>query len=421
MVPGVTLQDYAVTLTANGVAFANTTWPETITDIHGSFAVAPGKIVASDLSGKSGPLTLTGNATYFIDTGACDLNALITSDHLLGGWMTKLPPGVGNFFSDQKTGGTLTLTLSKMTRAGFDAPWKFASDVAADKFTMGGVVAMDADRLRLASSGTIANGAVDFTGDFSGTNVTLAGKTFDTLGASVALTREDHSLHVTDIDGKVAGGSVQGTIVVMPGVGVEPATAGRYEANLSMKDADLAGLLLPRGASAEERAKVGRGKVSATLSVQQAFGEYGDRTGRGELLVQDGKIYNVPLAMGLMQVVTLRLPVARSFDRAAMSYFLRDNKVTFEKILLESSSINLAGSGTMSLHDKALDLNFVTESPNAFHLPLISPIITQIRDELLQLAVTGTIDNPKVTPVPLSAALRAASALLPHHQQANNQ
>ena len=39
------------------------------------------------------------------------------------------------------------------------------------------------------------------------------------------------------------------------------------------------------------------------------------------------------------QIVTLRLPVSKAFDRASMSYYLRDDKVTFEQILLESPGI----------------------------------------------------------------------------------
>ena len=152
----------------------------------------------------------------------------------------------------------------------------------------------------------------------------------------------------------------------------------------------------------------------ATLAMRQTFGENPDRTGRGDMEIRDGKIYNVPLAMGLMQMVTLRLPVAQAFNHAAMSYYLRDNKVTFERILLESPSIDLAGAGTMSLKDKALDLNFVTESPNELSLPLVSTIINQIRLELLQLSVTGTIDDPKITPVPLSPLATTLRAFLPH-------
>ena len=115
-----------------------------------------------------------------------------------------------------------------------------------------------------------------------------------------------------------------------------------------LHDADLSRLLLPKAATDEERKRIGDGRVSATLAVQGTFGDRPDRTGRGELIIRDGKIYNVPLAMGLMQVVTLRLPVARAFNQAAMSYYLRDNKVTFEKFLLESPSINLAGRHRVS-------------------------------------------------------------------------
>jgi hypothetical protein len=73
----------------------------------------------------------------------------------------------------------------------------------------------------------------------------------------------------------------------------------------------------------------------------------------------------------------------------------------------------------MSLKDKGLNLNFVTESPNELRLPVISTIINQIRAELLQLAVTGTVDNPKITPVPLSPIAAPLRALLPHKSASN--
>ena len=273
--------------------------------------------------------------------------------------------------------------------------------------------AVTADKLTLAGTGTLAGSTLDFDGKLNSSTVGIVGVTLDSLASDVTLSSTEHVLRLNNINGLVAGGSLQGTIRV------EPDGDGRYEGDLSLKDAALAGLVLPPSAGADERKKVGDGRVSGTLTVQQTFGPNGDRTGRGELIVQDGKMYNVPLAMGLMQVATLRLPVARAFDRAEMNYFLRDNKVTFEKILLESDSIDLAGSGTLSLKDKALDLNFVTESPNEIKLPIISPIINTIRSELLQLAITGTIDSPKVTPVPLSALATPLRALLPHHQQAS--
>ena len=71
------------------------------------------------------------------------------------------------------------------------------------------------------------------------------------------------------------------------------------------------------------------------------------------------------------------------------------------------------GAGTMSLSNKALDLNFVTESPNELKRPLISSLVNEIRSQLLQLSVTGTIDNPKITPVPFTPLANPLRALLP--------
>ena len=71
----------------------------------------------------------------------------------------------------------------------------------------------------------------------------------------------------------------------------------------------------------------------------------------------------------------------------------------------------------MSLADKALNLNFVTESPDELELPLISSLVNEIRAQLLQLSVTGTIDNPKITPVPLTPISNPLRALLPKKKE----
>jgi hypothetical protein len=442
ILPNVQLDTYACTVTAQGVTLSNLAWPAPLTNIHGTVHALPGQLHLHNLTAAIGPATLSGDADYATTTGACTLTASLNSPGLPPEWTHKLPAALRTFFDTHQATGNLTLTLNPVTRAHTDAPWNFNATLAATHFALTtraptpatqstpvpttalaasrpappvapDPFALTADQLTLAGAGTLANATLGFIGKLNGTTLGLAGESLDSLAAEVTLSSTDHTIRLTNIDGSVAGGSLQGTLRI------EPENDGRYEADLSLKDAALAGLILPRNASADDRRKVGEGRVSATLAVQQTFGPHGDRTGRGELIVQDGKIYNVPLAMGLMQVATLRLPVARAFDRAEMSYFLRDNKVTFEKILLQSPSINLAGTGTLSLKDKALDLNFVTESPNEVKLPIISPIINTIRSELLQLAVTGTIDNPKVTPVPLSALSAPLRALLPHRQQAS--
>jgi len=69
--------------------------------------------------------------------------------------------------------------------------------------------------------------------------------------------------------------------------------------------------------------------------------------------------------------------------------------------------------GTVSLATREMDMSFVTESPNEFSIPILTPILQETRNELLQLSVTGTLENPKITPVPLSAISNLLRAFFP--------
>jgi hypothetical protein len=92
-----------------------------------------------------------------------------------------------------------------------------------------------------------------------------------------------------------------------------------------------------------------------------------------------------------------------------MSYYIRDDKVTFEKIILQSSGVNLAGLGTLTIKDHQIDLRFVTESPSDIKIPLIDAV----RNQLLQLQVVGPIDAPRIIPIPLDAVSSTLELLLP--------
>ncbi len=279
------IEDYNCTLTANGVGVSHLGWPESIHDIRGSVTATPGKLVATGISAKSGPLLLTANGSYVTDSGACHLTGIVTSEHLLGGWISKLPPGTSQFFDAHKTDGELTLAVTQLERGGGAGepvpPWNYTADLEAKHFSMNGLVALDADQLRLATKGSVTGTDIDFTGQLTGTNVGLAGKTFDTLAATLALSGADHSLHVTDIDGKVAGGSVQGTIIVQPGggrgVGGE-AIAGHYEADLSLKDAEMAQLICRGGRRRKSGLEWGTGGCRRRWRCSRHLGLRADRT-----------------------------------------------------------------------------------------------------------------------------------------------
>lgn len=407
----VALEHYVVHVHPKGIALAPANWPDQLTDIQGIITLTPGEIDLDEMTATSGPMSLSGKGTYHRETGKVTASGALISAVLPERWFVWLPESVSGFLKSQKAAGAVTIDVANLQRESAGQPWQFKGTTTFGKVSTQGVWGFNAERLAVDAAGTLnRDGTVDLEGKLTGVNFAISGRTLDTLSATIVASAQQKTLTFSDVAGTVASGHLQGSFQMWLET---PPLPPRYEAKLTLTDAPLAALLLAPNATEEDRKRIGTGKVTASLAVQESMGANPERTGRGELIVRDGTIYDVPLAMGLMQVASLRLPVAHAFNKASMSYYLRDNKVTFERILLESPGINLAGLGTLSLKDKVLDLTLLTESPNDLKLPFITEIIQRTRNELFQLSVSGTLENPKVIPVPLSTIGTTLKALLP--------
>ena len=406
------LTDYNVALRLNGLTLSPESWPEPLTNIRGELAAHAGRIDIKDLSAASGPLVLHTTGMVSLVDDRVDLAVKAQSATMPAKWLTLLPESMASFVTSLKPEGELKADLPHIshhkTEQGADA-WEFEGSVALSNLKTTGPLTTTAADLTLAGKGSwgLPDAGLNFTGTLSTRDVVVGGKTFETFKGNMNASAATKSVRLTEIDSKVVGGTLQGSLVV--NLEKDPS----YEATLVLNDADLAAILLAPNATDADRKRLGTGRVTANLAVKQQFGRQADRTGRGELIVRDGTIYDVPLAMGLMQIVTLRLPTAKAFSSAQMTYYLRDNKVTFERILLESSGFNLAGSGTLGLKDRELDLGFVTETPHEIYFPLWTPFWKGIQNQILQIHVTGPIDSPEIRPVALDAVGSTLRLLLP--------
>lgn len=426
----ISLDSWSATIAADDVSLKHEGWPDPVESIKGSLSLLPAKISMAGMSATIGNIALTWKGDFHPDTGAVSLSGKALSKGLPLKWIDHIPTAIAQYLDTKHDSSTLTLSLDSFTRESATAPWAFDGRLDTLNLAATGPLPMKAEHASLVGHGTYdpatatRGDGLDFNGEFTATNFSVNDHILDSLTSSLEISSAKHQASLTNIDGKVAGGALQGTILIhtpsesrsLAGATTSPGTMpaeGGYQADLVLNDAQLARLLLPPTATDEDRKKIGTGRVNASLSLQETFGKQADRTGRGDITVRDGNIYNIPLSMGLMQIATLRLPVANSFQQATMSYYLRNDEITFERILLESQGINLAGLGTVRIKDRNLNLSFVTESPHELFIPILSPIIRETRNELLQLSVTGTIDNPRITPVPLSAISNTLRAILP--------
>lgn len=445
------ITDYQVDIAPRGLTLTVVDWPDAVSDLSGQIRLTPAALTFTKLRAVSGPAQVEASGSYQPAARRLDVQARLTADALPVKWIAILPKDLATYMADLKPEGAMTVDLPRLTWRGAGPPlspppgtgatapgnllprgtapgWDFQGEVTVSRLATEGPLISAVKDLKIIGAGswrspnpegpaptqpataTAENsGGLDFDGKLTAQTFTVTGKPIVELKGTIIGQAQARTLTLMDMDGKVAEGTIHGQIVI------HAEKAMSYQASFVLSDAELASLLLPADAPADERKRVGTGRVTANLALQEQFGDRATRTGRGELVVRDGTIYNVPLSMGLMQLVTLRIPVSGAFTNAHMSYYIRDNKVTFEKILLGSAGVNLAGLGTLSLKDRQLDLRLVTESPSAFKIP----VVDVLRSQLLQLQVTGPVESPKIIPIPLDAVSNTLQMLLPKLKPGN--
>ncbi len=180
---------------------------------------------------------------------------------------------------------------------------------------------------------------------------------------------------------EIAGGLLAGQVQMS----LNDTGADRYALNLALQNADVKELIGPRDRP------VG-GQVNASLALEGTWNDPASQRGRGDVHVVGENLYEVPV-MGLLQITNLSLPIGSPFHEATTRYNIEGQKLTFEKIELRARNMLMEGSGSLDYGKRSVRLTFTTDNPNWPRLPFIS----DIRHEMLQIHVTGSVQEPKVS------------------------
>ncbi|NBB83419.1 MAG: hypothetical protein GVY28_08435, partial [Alphaproteobacteria bacterium] len=267
---------------------------------------------------------------------------------------------------------------------------------------------------------TKLNGALQFEARI------LAGERWPRLDVSIEADRlELADRPITDFAARLMSARSPGLIVVpqMRGSMFDGAIGGNgsidlprqsYGFHLALSDVDLATFMQagrrepirrksspesvppaedrPSGAGDGERAASGR--LSAAFSLEGRIDDPEALRARGDVQIRDGRLYDLPLSLGLLQVTHLSLPTARTFNRARTSYHMQDGRIVFERIALTSPSMRLAGEGSMDYTSGKLDLSLTSSNPGGLDLGPVTDLIDGFRNELVTIRVTGTLEQP---------------------------
>jgi hypothetical protein len=100
------------------------------------------------------------------------------------------------------------------------------------------------------------------------------------------------------------------------------------------------------------------GLAFARLSLSHKGSEHNRLEGGGWLDVPSGKMYNLPLLLDLLKVLSLRVPDKTAFEEAHARFRIQGQRVQVERLELFGAAISLSGQGTMNLDGSDLNLDF---------------------------------------------------------------
>ena len=145
------------------------------------------------------------------------------------------------------------------------------------------------------------------------------------------------------------------------------------------------------------------GLFSGEITVVSGYQGNAGRHGRGSIRIQDAQLYGEnPLGLGMVELLNFNLPTGQGFDNGKILFAVIDDAVQFSHITLRTPPANvtgqvleLNGTGTMTLPDLQLDLQFRTERGGApFNFPL-SGLFSSLRSEIFGIQVSGTLTKPE--------------------------
>ncbi len=149
------------------------------------------------------------------------------------------------------------------------------------------------------------------------------------------------------------------------------------------------------------------GKVWASLDAVGAGRGVHSLLGRGQIRLTQADIYELPLMVALLKLLSVKPPDATAFTNSSIDYRIEGDHIYLDKIALEGDAVSLEGSGEIGF-DSAVKLTLHSlVGRSDWQIPVFKSVMGAASRQLMQIHVTGTLTDPKMTREVLPAVNKA--------------
>lgn len=217
------------------------------------------------------------------------------------------------------------------------------------------------------------------------THANIFGRDISDAKAQVVISEDGKQVLLKDMRADICGG----LLTAHAAVDLKPGS--QYEYFLEMAGVDLSLMavssdednLLPTGSIPD-------GLLFGSINIAGEKDNIANRRGRGAMRIVDGRLASMPLGLKLVQLLQFMPPINESLDYADSKFYIAGDRLVFERLSLECSTLQLLGEGEMDFSTLELNLRF---RPRGTFGP-IRDIIGGINDQLMLIKVTGTLSDP---------------------------
>jgi hypothetical protein len=251
-----------------------------------------------------------------------------------------------------------------------------------------------------------------------GLNATSPSLPVSLRGVSAQLYLDQNRIQCRSLVGRSWDGLLRGNGVLTWGEGAEPDC---FDARLTVERASLARMVGTDADAGKESSQLAGG-VDFSIDAKGDPSDLRSITGRGEVELKEGRIAQLPLLAGLLNILKLSMPTRGVFDQGRARFRLREGKVHIRELHLASEVIEITGKGTIDINgDVRLVLAASTSQRKGKGIPLLSDAISLVVRGIQQsilppVLVKGKIWEPKYKVLalePIKTPLRSITGLIP--------
>ena len=140
-----------------------------------------------------------------------------------------------------------------------------------------------------------------------------------------------------------------------------------------------------------------QGKIVATADLMGTGWSRNALTGRGMIRLSEADLYELPVMVSLLKILSIRPPDQHAFSDATMNYRVEGDHIYFDRIDFRGDAISLRGKGEMDFQSAIRLTFYALVGRGDWEVPVLKQVFHGASQQLMLIHVDGTLQSPQTS------------------------